>query len=194
MWHLRRPTESQTRDFRERQKNQPFSYPEVGQSLDGSPAGYNLDHNRVLLGHGQAVFEAACAALSRWEMFPGTWASIQPAGTPIQKGTVAAMVAKTFGLWWLTACRIVYVLDEQQPFRRFGFGYGTLHAHVECGEERFSIEWHADDSVWYDIRAFSRPRYWLVRLTKPLARRIQRRFVRESKAAMQQICARVAPR
>jgi uncharacterized protein (UPF0548 family) len=69
--------------------------------------------------------------------------------------------------------------------RRCGFAYGTLPHHVERGEERFSVEWHPDDTVWYDVRAFSRPRYWPVRLAFPLARWLQRRFVTESKAAMQ---------
>lgn len=69
--------------------------------------------------------------------------------------------------------------------RRIGFAYGTLPGHVECGEERFTITWQEDDSVWYEIQAFSRPRYWMTRLTKPLARHWQKRFARESKSAMQ---------
>jgi len=48
----------------------------------------------------------------------------------------------------------VYVIDETVPVRRFGFAYGTLPAHVEQGEERFSVELHADGAVWYDLRAF----------------------------------------
>jgi uncharacterized protein (UPF0548 family) len=43
---------------------------------------------------------------------------------------------------------------------------------------------HPDGSVWYDLLAFSTPRYWLVRLGYPLTRRLQRRFVRDSLAAM----------
>lgn len=50
---------------------------------------------------------------------------------------------------------------------RFGFAYGTLPGHVESGEERFQIEWHrSDDSVWYDILAFSRPNHPLARLPR----------------------------
>jgi uncharacterized protein (UPF0548 family) len=52
----------------------------------------------------------------------------------------------------------------------------------------------ADGSVWYDLRAFSRPRYWLVRLTKPLARGLQRRYAVESMAAMQRAVAEALPR
>ena len=56
------------------------------------------------------------------------------------------------------------------------------------GEERFSIEWRAeeDDSVWYEIRAHSRPAHPLVRLGYPLVRLLQRRFVRDSQRAMQE--------
>jgi uncharacterized protein (UPF0548 family) len=108
---------------------------------------------------------------------------IEPRGIPIAPGEVAGVVAHALGLWWLNAARIVYVIDEP---RRFGFAYGTLPGHVERGEERFSVDWRDDDTVWYDLEAFSRPGYWGARLAKPLARRLQRRFVRLSKAAMRE--------
>ncbi len=180
-----------------------FSYREVGDSRDDTarPSGYNVDHNRAQLGRGEEDFEAACAALRAWRMFPAPWTRISPAHAPLRVGQVIAMQAHALGAWWLNACRIVYVLDERAAgatsavgasgitgenpvVRRFGFAYGTLPAHVEQGEERFSVELRADGGVWYDLRAFSRPRYWPVRLAKPLARRLQLRFVRESQAAM----------
>jgi hypothetical protein len=62
---------------------------------------------------------------------------------------------------------------------------GTLPGHAESGEERFTVEWReADGAVWYDILAFSRPRQLLARLGYPFARRLQRRFARDSAAAM----------
>jgi uncharacterized protein (UPF0548 family) len=73
------------------------------------------------------------------------------------------------------------VIDEP---RRFGFAYGTLPGHVEAGEERFLVEWLADDAVWYDLLAISRPRYWGARLAYPLARRLQRTFAQRSRARM----------
>ena len=76
-------------------------------------------------------------------------------------------------LWWLNACRIVYVVDDSGPNFKFGFAYGTLPGHVESGEERFLIEWNrADNSVWYDILAFSRPNHVLTRLGYPFVRRM----------------------
>jgi uncharacterized protein (UPF0548 family) len=183
-WFFTPPNEEAVGSFLRRQAASAFSYREVGATTGDGPAGYNLDHNRVRLGEGAAVFDAACAALRSWTMFPAPWTRISPADAPIVVGTVVAMQARAVGLWWLNACRIVYVVDEREPVRRFGFAYGTLPAHVEQGEERFSVEWLADDSVWYDLRAFSRPRHWAVKLAKPLARRLQRRFVRDSQRAM----------
>lgn len=162
------------------------SYAEVGATADNDarPAGYTVDHNRQRVGDGEADFASACEALRAWRMFPRPWTRILPERAPLREGQVVAMLAQAFGVWWLSACRIVYTLDERGAVRRYGFAYGTLPAHVEQGEERFSVELLADGSVWYDIRAFSRPRYWPVRLAKPLARRLQARFVAESKAAM----------
>ncbi len=88
--------------------------------------------------------------------------------SPIETGAVVAVIARLLGLWWLNACRIVYVVDEPGPIRRFGFAYGTLPDHAGTGEERFLIEWDvASGAVWYDILAFSRPHEFLARLGYP---------------------------
>jgi uncharacterized protein (UPF0548 family) len=184
MWFLNKPSEAIVQAFRNDQSQRPFSYPEVGLSRQQMPVGYDVDHHRLLLGTGPAVFDAACAALRNWQMFPAAWMQVYPAATPIQPGEVVVVLAHVFGLWWLNACRIVYRIDEAKALRCFGFAYGTLPGHVECGEERFTVEWETNDSVWYDLRAFSRPRHWLLRLTYPLARRLQQRFAGDSQAAV----------
>lgn len=163
----------------------PFSYPAVGASAGEPPTGYTVDHNRVQLGGGPGTFSAACTALLCWQQFPAPWTRIHPDYPPLVVGTTVAVIARAYGLWWLNAARIVYVIKEP---RRFGFAYGTLPGHVEEGEERFTVEWHADGTVWYDLLAFSRPQHPLVRLAGPLARRMQRRFVRDSQAAMREAC------
>jgi uncharacterized protein (UPF0548 family) len=94
-------------------------------------------------------------------------------------------MARLFGLWTVNMCRIVRTTDEDGPVASFGLAYGTLVGHAETGEERFRVEWdHADDSVWYEIRAVSKPGSWLTRLGYPLTRRLQRRFGRDSMRAM----------
>jgi uncharacterized protein (UPF0548 family) len=186
MTSIKKPSELQIDDYRDRQNSHGFSYPFGKASVDAPPANFDADHNRVQIGIGRAVYEVACEAIRRWAMFPHAWTEVYPAERKIRAGDTVAVLFRVMGLWWLNACRIIDVLDETEPVRRFGFTYGTLPGHVECGEERFSVEWHADDSVWYDLRAFSRPRHWLLRLGYPIARRYQRRFVRDSQAAMRE--------
>jgi uncharacterized protein (UPF0548 family) len=183
VWHLRRPDAAHVRRYLDAQRPLPVTYDAVGATHDGgeAPPGFVLDHNRQRLGRGEAAFARAREAVRRWRMFPAPWTAIEPPDAPIAEGEVVAVHIRALGLWWLNAARIVYVIDEP---RRFGFAYGTLPGHAECGEERFLVEWLEDDEVWYDLRAFSRPRYWAARLVRPLARALQRRFARESKAAM----------
>jgi uncharacterized protein (UPF0548 family) len=187
MFSLSKPTQEMIESVLSRQSGQDFSYGFVGATRDpaATPEGYDCDHNRICLGKGGTVFSVACAALSRWQMFNLGWVKVLNADAPILTGTTVVVAARCYGSWWLNACRIVYVIDETGPGRKFGFAYGTLPYHVERGEERFTIEWdQADDSIWYDIYAFSQPAYWMVKLGYPLARRLQRRFAADSKRAM----------
>ena len=96
-----------------------------------------------------------------------------------------AVLARSGGLWWANAVRIVYVVDETEPRREFGFAYGTLPGHAVSGEERFLVEWDQESgNVYYNILAFSRPQQILARLGYPWVRRVQKRFGRDSAAAM----------
>jgi uncharacterized protein (UPF0548 family) len=171
------------REFLAAQGGRPFSYAEVGATRDGAPPGYDADHHRARLGAGSEAFERGKAALARWEMFRLGWVELCWSDAPIAPGRAVAVLAKGWGLWWLNACRIVYVIDEPG---RFGFAYGTLPDHVEMGEERFLVERDpADDSVWYDLFAFSRPHHFLTRLAYRATRGAQKRFARASLRAMQ---------
>lgn len=186
MFLLTEPDASRIDAFLASQRAVGFSYPEVGATRLTAPAGYRVDHNRMRLGGGLPTFRAAAEALDRWRMASLGWASVVPRMAPVAPGTTVAIRMRHYGFWSLNACRIVYRLDETRDgVRRLGFAYGTLPSHGAIGEERFSVEWHeADDSVWYDLFAFSRPGSLLARLGYPLARRLQRRFVRASMRAM----------
>lgn len=182
---LRRPTIETIRDCLATQAHLDFTYPTVGATASTPPPGYVVDRTRIKLGEGENVFAAAKAALERWDHFRLGWVEACPPNTPIKVGQVVAVLARSLGIWWLNACRIVYSVDEDGPVKRFGFAYGTLPEHAESGEERFLIEWdQASGSVWYDILAFSRPRHLLAWLGYPWTRRVQRRFARDSAAAM----------
>ena len=181
MFRISEPTERDVEVFIAGQRNLPFTYAEVGATNATPPAGYNVDHNRIQVGKGEATYNRAVEALKNWRQFDLGWVTIVPRGLVVETGATVAVKARAFGTWSLNACRVVYVINEA---RRFGFAYGTLPDHVERGEERFLIEWQDDDSVWYDILAFSRPQHPLVKLSAPLARRLQKRFARESLARM----------
>ncbi|OYT70204.1 MAG: DUF1990 domain-containing protein [Chloracidobacterium sp. CP2_5A] len=178
------PTSAQLDEFLAAQAALPLAYEGQGATRDGValPAGCAVDRARVSLGRGRDAFERAVAAMRRWTMFALPWLRLYRADTPLEVGRVVAIVPWHFGFWSLNACRIVYVIAEE---RRFGFGYGTLPAHVESGEERFLVEWDAaSDEVRYDILAFSRPAHPLAQLAYPVARLFQKRFAADSRRAM----------
>jgi uncharacterized protein (UPF0548 family) len=177
MFMIREPNERDVAAFIANQRDLPFTYSQVGATNATPPADYKIDHNRIHLGSGEATYVRALEAVRNWRHFDLGWVTIVPRGVPIEVGATVAVKARAFGTWWLSASRVVYTIDER---RRFGFAYGTLPDHVERGEERFIVEWLDDDSVWYDILAFSRPRHPLVKLSFPLARMLQKRFTRDS--------------
>jgi uncharacterized protein (UPF0548 family) len=185
MLSLRKPSAESLMRFLKTQAKLPFTYSAVGATAEALPAGYIVDHTRIKLGEGESVFRSAKAALQRWEEFQLGWVEAWPSDTPIRSGEVVAVIGRSIGLWWLNSCRIVYVVDDSGPISRFGFAYGTLPGHVESGEERFLIEWdRAENSVCYDILAFSRPRHFLAKVGYRAVRRMQKRFGRDSAAAM----------
>jgi uncharacterized protein (UPF0548 family) len=129
-------------------------------------------------------------------MFDVGWIGVFPTDAPIEVGTTVAVLARHHGFRSLNACRIVYLIDEDDgDVRRCGFAYGTLPEHAERGEERFTVEWRRDEgSVHYDLYAFSRPNHLLARIGHPLARRLQRRFARDSIGAMLRAAGWIASR
>jgi uncharacterized protein (UPF0548 family) len=191
MFLLRKPSPSTIQAFLAAQERHDLTYRAVGATLTAPPPGYVVDHTRVRLGAGAEVFGAAKAALGRWEQFRLGWLEVWPPQAPLRQGQAVAVLARAAGLWCLNACRIVAVVDEAGPAPRFVFAYGTLPDHAATGEERFLIEWDRHGGgVWYDVLAFSRPRHVLARLGYPCLRLAQRRFGRESAAALRRVVGR----
>lgn len=196
MFSLRRPSEATIRSLLNRCRGGAFSYPEVGATRDLSrpsdaPRGYNIDHHRAPLGRGAPVFERAVEALRRWEAHRIGWLELFYPDAPMEAGTPVGVLLRVLGVWSLNVNRIVYVIDERAGgARRFGFAYGTLEEHAERGEERFCIEHlDADDSVSFEIFAFSRPNHALARAGYPLTRALQRRFAASALQSMQRASA-----
>jgi uncharacterized protein (UPF0548 family) len=180
-----RPETERIAQFILEQRDKPFSYAAVGATRTGAPRGFVVDHNRIRLGSGQRLFDVAKRGLTGWKMFDLGWIELFKPDAAIEPGETVAILANVSGLWFLNASRIVYLINEDGPIGRFGFAYGTLPEHAESGEERFLIEWnHEDDSVWYDLFAFSRPNQLLAKIGYPMARILQKRFASDSIQAM----------
>jgi len=185
------PSKKAIRELLESQTESGFTYSQVEctrseHAVNKTVEGFVKDHNRVLLGHGEECFERAKLAIGAWEMFNLGWVRIAEPSAPIEVGTQSCVIAKSFGLWSTHCCRIVYTIDDvSSQLHQFGFAYGTLPAHAERGEERFLVQWNkADDSVWYDLLAFSSPNSLLAKIGYPVVRRLQKRFAQDSKLAM----------
>jgi len=182
-WSL--PTALQVERFIKKQADLSHTYTSVGHTAQTTPVpDFDNDQFKINLGYGDKAFEVAKTAIQHWQMFPNAWTRILPADAPIQENTTIAMYARFAGIWWRNACRIVYVIDKP---RHYGFAYGTLPGHVESGEELFHVFQDESGAVWYEIRAFSRPRHWLVKLGYPLVRLLQVRFRRDSARQMKEL-------
>jgi len=138
--------------------------------------GYFKDDFRVQLGTGPDCYRKARSALEEWKMFPST----------VEQGSTLAVAFRAGPLWTVNPCRIVDVTTTKSAVgESFSIAYATLPGHVEQGWEQFVIERRAeDDTVWYAIHVYSRPKWWPVWLVLPYARYQQRRFRRLSGEAM----------
>ena len=184
---LHEPSGDEVRRFLSSQKDLPFSYEEVGATREGfAPQGYVTDRYRVRLGEGPGTYEGAKEALRAWKQFDLDWVRLLPQWTPVEVGATVGVLARHLGFWSLNPARIVYLVEEASDgVERSGFGYGTLPGHAEKGEERFLVEWDREDnSVRYDVFAFSRPDHLLAWPGFPFARLLQKRFARDSKKAV----------
>ncbi len=184
MFCLSKPSCESIDEFIALQQPKNFSYPEVGMSRLTAPRGYTVDHNRIQLRQGAQTFQRAKRAINQWKMFDMPWLQLCWPEARIEPGVIVVVLASHLGFWSMNACRIAYVVDDHGSAEKYGFAYGTLPGHAEIGEERFTVEFNsADQSVWYDLYAFSRPGT-LARLAYPFSRALQKRFAVASKTAM----------
>ena len=180
------PNTKALNEFLEKISGTDYAYKEVGATATNEKfPHYDNDYSSQIIGKGEEVWQKAKLALKNWQQFPLPWTKIFPNTTPLKKGETVAVLFRLFGLWWKNSTKIVYTFDEAN---RFGFAYGTLQNHVEMGEEVFWIEKDNEGNVSYHIKAFSKPKFWMAKLTYPMARIYQRKFVKESMATMKNLC------
>jgi len=182
---LRKPPRELVERYRTDCGMRPLSFPGLCvASLAAPPRGFVLDEYGCVLGSGEASFRAAEAALDRFAMYPSPWAWVQAGTGCFGEGSVYVAVIRAYGLYALLPGRVLERLDETEPVRRYGFTFATVAGHVEHGVERFEIVCSPETGeVRFVATAVSRPGA-LVRWVSPLARRLQRKFHRESPQVM----------
>ena len=145
-----------------------LTYPEVGATARTLPSGYRHIRREYRIGSGRDRFEHAAEAVMRYGMLRG--AGLQVAATT-DVARVGTDVLGRLGPF-IAPCRVVYVVEK--PDRR-GFAYGSLPGHAVSGEEMFGVRYDpADDAVYSEVVAFSRPATWWSRLGSPVLALAQR--------------------
>ena len=170
MFVLGRPSRADLDRLLAEQASERLTYEEVGATLGTPPSGFQHDRHVVQIGKNDDAYRRAVEGLCRWEAHRGAGIDLSPAVPALEEGVTIVQVIGLIALSAIAACRIVYVIDEPD---RFGFGYGTLPAHPEQGEEAFVVHRKPGGGVEFVITAFSRPSHPLARLGAPLTRRIQ---------------------
>jgi uncharacterized protein (UPF0548 family) len=184
MFLMRRPSPAAIERFLDRSRQLPLSYGPTGIVRHPSGTG-RFDEQVVTIGHGNADFERARAALLSWKHVDLGWVEVFPSQASVESGTVVAVRIRHLGFWSLNGARVLYRTGGTDGRAAFGFAYGTLTNHAESGEELFEvfIDPQSGD-VTYRIRAVSQPRSLLAHIGQPVVRVLQARFRRDSAAAM----------
>lgn len=188
-FHGSTPSDAQVKRLLRGLRDAPFTYADVGLTEHGTPrapVGFVLDDYGTELGRGPEVFSRARDALRNFAHYPPSFTRVVRLEGPLEPGALFATVAGHFGFASTHPCRVIYVIEAPD---RFGFGFGTLPGHSERGEERFVVRTDPHGRVSYEVRAFSRPSGLITRLGATVARRLQRRFQRETVAEMRRLCA-----
>ncbi|PSC68732.1 hypothetical protein C2E20_7698 [Micractinium conductrix] len=168
----------------------------AGESInapDNLPAGikqggFMVTTNRKKIGEGQRTYDAAVKAIKAWQHLQLGWnCTTGPAQRP---GVVICSATQTVVPWSVLPAQVTYSTEGAADFgpkdkgRRFALGLSSLHGHQLAGEERFSVELHADGSVFYDIYLFSRPDTLLAWASLPVVKVMQIRYVNDGLKAV----------
>jgi uncharacterized protein (UPF0548 family) len=153
-----------------------LSYDHEGSTLDPARwAAPGVRARHLDVGAGVADFTAARTALQTWVPQRGLPAGIEPDGQPVVVGATVLVVLRYGPCTVVAPDRIVAVVDEP---RRFAYAYGTLPGHHERGEESFTVEHRADDTVRATIRVEATTATLLARAARPVVMWMQEMALR----------------
>ncbi len=149
------------------------TYDHVGSTIEPERWPLRTNHSRsITIGHGQAMFEAACEGLRRWECHRGIGAFVVPDSAPLTLGTTLLVTLRLGPVSIIVPDRIVAVVDvttqsAEGTHRTFGFAYGTIEGHQERGEESYLVEIDAQGVVTATIRVDASAATWAAKLVSP---------------------------
>ena len=179
---LGRPTAIRRRQLLAAATRQTLTYAFVRSTLETSgPERPALRSIAGDVGRGASDFAAARGALQAWVPQRALGATVEPAGVTVVPGTTVLIVLALGPVCVIAPNRIVAVVDEP---RRYAFAYGTLPGHPERGEESFTVEHLADDTVRVTIRVQARLSWRGWRIVDPLARLAQALTLRRYRRAV----------
>ncbi|MGZ4678417.1 MAG: DUF1990 family protein [Acidimicrobiia bacterium] len=180
LWHVRRRTPAELQELLAGCRDDRLTYAPTGGSLGGPAPDGLVRRTWECALDGEAAFARAVAAIESWSVHRGSGLTVAVDG-PLRPGTDVALDAP-LPVGFVTAmCRVVEVVDEPD---RFGFSYGTLPRHPECGEESFVVHRDDDGGVTFRVVALSRPAHAVARAFPPIAHRLQESATRRYLRAM----------
>ena len=150
-------------------------------SLEGTEGVVDHYSRDVHVGPGDepnAVFRRLEDRLLRYQIFPPRImrAEVCSADGRIREGTTIVQDVALGPLHLEAAVRVLRVWQDQDGrTEEAGFAYATLKGHPERGVSTFRIRRTPPGRITFEVEARSRPGSLLTRLTRPLARRFQRR-------------------
>ena len=114
---------------------------------------------------------SAREAILAYAVFPAHVGESCVRRSPVQVGDTLLLVYRLpLGLRAVFGARVSRVIDEEQ---RAGFTYRTVDGHPFAGEEDFVVEGRSDGTVVVALRAWSRPATIVMRVLRPIVRRMQ---------------------
>jgi uncharacterized protein (UPF0548 family) len=192
---LRRPSDKKVRSLIKQNHDDDVSHSQVGSTREWDSQMFSSTsnrkyvgpdlhlHSRHSIGSGERDFSKAASAVRAGVCFDLGWVSCVQQN-PFEDGDTFSLLARAFGIWTASFCRVIYTLDEENSeLHVVSFGFGTLPNHAAKGEERLSVQLEkTTGKVDLLIGSYSRPQSWLSRVFYFYFRYQQSKFAAQAAA------------
>ncbi|MRH93081.1 DUF1990 family protein [Nocardia sp. SYP-A9097] len=119
--------------------------------------GYRHYERTATIGHGEADWREACAAVMDWEVKHRSGFQVEPVTGSALRATEGHDYRIKAAIGPFTIHEPVRVVAAVETLTRCGFAYGTLPGHPVSGEEAFIVHRSPDGTVWLTLRSLTRP-------------------------------------